>query len=70
MSKLTFSVSLGIQMRRKELTKTFMMISNWSPNLVSMVHAHIFQVCEGLRILSIKKQILMNSKLRARFIYF
>ena len=57
-------------MRLKELTQTFMMISNWSPNLVSMVHAHIFQGWEGLRILSIEKQILMNSKLRARFIYF
>ena len=32
-----------IQMNRKELTKTFMMISNWKITLVSMAYAIIFQ---------------------------
>ena len=37
-----------IQMNRKELTKTFMMISNWKKiTLVFMAYAQIFQRFKG-----------------------
>ena len=36
-----------IQMNRKELTKTFMMISNWKITLVAMAYAMIFQRFKG-----------------------
>ena len=39
--------NIGIQMKRKEPTKTLMMISNWKNPLVSMVHTNIFQLWEG-----------------------
>ena len=38
---------IGIQMKRKELTKTFMRISNWKNPLVSMVYTKIFQRSKG-----------------------
>ena len=41
------SYNIGIQMRRKELTKTFMMIPNWKKSLVSMVYTKIYQRCQG-----------------------
>ena len=37
----------GIQMKQKELIKTFMMISNWKNTSVSIVHTKIFKRCKG-----------------------
>ena len=37
-------------MKRKELTKTFMMISNLKNPLVSMVYTKVFHRCKGLFI--------------------
>ena len=34
-------------MKQKELTKTFMMISNLKKPLVAMAYAEIFQRCKG-----------------------
>ena len=38
-----YTHNIGIQLKQKELAKTFMMILNWKNLLVSMVHANIFQ---------------------------
>ena len=35
--------NIDIQKKRKELNKTFKMISNWKNTLVSMVHTKIWQ---------------------------
>ena len=37
----------GNQMKQKELTKTFMMISNWKNPLVPMVYTKIYQRLMG-----------------------
>ena len=34
---------MGIQMNREELTKTFMMISNWKNPLASMIYTQLIQ---------------------------
>ena len=39
--------NISIQMKRKELTRTFMMISNEKSPLVSMVYAKIIQHCKS-----------------------
>ena len=36
--------NMGIQMNRKELTKTFIMISNWKNSLLSIVLEKTFQL--------------------------
>ena len=41
------TVNIGIQMKRKKLTKTFKIISNWHHPLVSMFYGKIFQRREG-----------------------
>ena len=38
---------IGIQMKREELTKTLMTISNLKKKLVSMVYLKLFQRCKG-----------------------
>ena len=38
-------------MKRKELNKSFIMISNWKKTSVSMVHTNIFQRLRGQNIL-------------------
>ena len=38
---------VGIQMKQKELTKTFMMILNWKKPLLSMDYIEIFQCYKG-----------------------
>ena len=38
---------MGIQMKQKELTEAFMIISNWKNPLVSMVYNNIFQRFKG-----------------------
>ena len=46
--KARYTVSnTAIQMNRKEVTKTFMMILNRKNPLVSMVYTYIIQRCEG-----------------------
>ena len=40
-------INTDIQMKQKELTETFMMISNWKNPLVYSVYANTFQRCEG-----------------------
>ena len=42
-----YTYNIGIQMNRKEITKTFMMISNWKKHLVFMVYTKIYQRCKG-----------------------
>ena len=39
--------NIGIQMKRKVLTKTFMMISNWKSHLFPMVYTKLFQRFNG-----------------------
>ena len=39
--------SIGSQMNREELAKTFMMILNWNNPLVSMVYTKIIQCRNG-----------------------
>ena len=39
--------NIGVQMNRKELTKTFMVISNWKNPLVSKVCMNVFQRFKG-----------------------
>ena len=41
--------SIGIQMKRKELTKTFMIISNRKNPLVPMVYTKRTQRCKGFK---------------------
>ena len=36
-----------IHMKRKEVTKTFMMILNLKQPLVSMIYVKLIQLCEG-----------------------
>ena len=38
----------GIQMKQKELTKIFIIISNLKKTLVSMVYPKLYQRCKGL----------------------
>ena len=42
-----FILVIGIEMKRKELTKRFMIISNWKNPLVSMVYTQIWLRFKG-----------------------
>ena len=42
--------NIGFQMKRKELTKTFMIISNTKETFFFMVYTEIFQRCKGQAI--------------------
>ena len=45
---MTVTYNMGIQMKRKELSKTFMLISNLKkPHLVSMVYTQLWQRCKS-----------------------
>ena len=48
--QMVFIFNIGIQMKRKELTKTFMMISNWQNPLVSTVYKNIFPRSKGQKV--------------------
>ena len=42
-----YSHNIGMQMKQKDLTKTFTMISNWTKTLVALVYTKVFQRRKG-----------------------
>ena len=51
--------NIGIQMKPRQLTKTFVTISNWKKLLVSMVYTQIFQRRNGWTLKLRKKSLIL-----------